>query len=191
MDTKGAVTRRKILEASVDLLGREGPDGFSAAALAREAGVSKATLFHHFDTLAVIPEVAMEELFIGSLALSDSPELDLKGYLIRLRDDSLALMHEQRGFINAYFVFLTKALFEPQLRLRFVAGIMQLHEALRAGIEPRMPEGTPPEEVDELARLVGAALDGIALHHMVTEDHERLDRGWSRFIDLLEAHYGQ
>ena len=191
MDTKGAVTRRRILEASVDLLGREGPDGFSAAALAREAGVSKATLFHHFDSLAVIPEVAMEELFIGALTLSDSPELDLKGYLTRLRDDSLALMHEQRGFINAYFVFLTKALFEPQLRLRFVAGVMQYHEALRAAIEPRMPQGTPPEEADEIARLVGAALDGIALHHMVTEDHERLDRGWALFIDLLEARYGQ
>ena len=174
----------------MDLLGREGPDGFSAAALAREAGVSKATLFHHFDSLAVIPEVAMEELFIGALTLSDSPELDLKGYLTRLRDDSLALMHEQRGFINAYFVFLTKALFEPQLRLRFVAGVMQYHEALRAAIEPRMPHGTPPEEADEIARLVGAALDGIALHHMVTEDHERLDRGWALFIDLLEARYG-
>ena len=191
MDTKGAVTRQRILEASVDLLGREGPDGFSAAALAREAGVSKSTLFHHFDSLAEIPEVAMEELFIGALTLSDSPELDLKGYLTRLRDDSLALMHEQRGFINAYFVFLTKALFEPQLRLRFVAGVMQYHEALKAAIEPRMPQGTPPEEADEIARLVGAALDGIALHHMVTQDHERLDRGWARFIDLLAARYGQ
>ncbi len=184
------MTRRRILEASVDLLGREGPDGFSAAALAREAAVSKATLFHHFDTLAEIPEVALEELLLGSLALSDSPELDLKGYLNRLRDDSLALMHEQRGFVNAYFVFLTKALFDPQLRLRFVAGAMQLHETLRAAIEPRMPAGTSPDEVDEIARFVAAALDGIALHHMVMEDHERLDRGWAHFLDMLEDRYG-
>jgi AcrR family transcriptional regulator len=190
MDSKGASTRRKILEASVDLLGREGPDGFSAAALAREAGVSKATLFHHFDSMAEIPEVALEELFMASMARSNDPELDLKGYLVQLRDDSLRIIHEQRGFINAYFVFLTKALFDPQMRLRFVAGAMEMHETLREAIEPRLPEGTPPDEADEIARLVFAALDGIALHHMVMEDHERLDRGWARFLDLLEARYG-
>ena len=188
---KGAVTRRRILEAAVELLGRDGPDAFSAAALAREAGVSKATLFHHFDSLGEIPEVALEELFMGSLGVSDSPDLDLKGYLTHLRDHSLAVMHEQRGFINAYFVFLTKALFEPQLRLRFVAGAMQMHEALRASLEPRLPAGTSPEEVDEIARFLGAALDGIALHHMVMEDHERLDRGWARFLEMLEARYGR
>ena len=187
---KGAVTRRRILDAAVELLGREGPDAFSASALAREAGVSKATLFHHFDSLGEIPEVALEELFAASMASSDDPDLDLKGYLTRLRDDSLEIMHAQRGFINAYFVFLTKALFEPQLRLRFVAGAMEMHETLRAGIEPRLPEGTSPEEADEIARLLFATLDGIALHHLVMEDHERLDRGWGHLMEMLEARYG-
>jgi AcrR family transcriptional regulator len=187
---KGAMTRRKIIEASVELLGREGPDGFSAAALAREAGVSKATIFHHFDSLAEIPEVALEELFVGSMARSDDPALNLSGYLTRVKDDALDVIHSQRGFINAYFVFLTKALFDPQLRLRFVAGAMQMHDALRAGLEPRLPKGTHPEETDEIARLIGAALDGVALHHLVMEDHERLDRGWDLFMDMLQARYG-
>jgi hypothetical protein len=140
--------------------------------------------------LAEIPELALEEMFLASLGVSDSPGLDLREYLTRLREHSLAVMHEQRGFINAYFVFLTKALFEPQLRLRFVAGAMQMHEALRAGLEPRLPAGISPDEVDEIARFVGAALDGIALHHMVMEDHERLDRGWAHFLEMLEARYG-
>jgi AcrR family transcriptional regulator len=188
---KGAVTRRRILESAVELLGRDGPDAFSAAALAREAGVSKANLFHHFDSLSVIPEVALEELFMASMARSDDPELDLNGYLTRLRDDTLEVMHAQRGFINAYFVFFTKALFEPQLRLRFVAGAMEMLEAVRAGLGPRLPAGTSPEEADEIARLVFATLDGIAMHHLVMEDHERLDRSWGLFMEMLEARYGQ
>ncbi len=44
----GEATRKEILDAALKLLGRGGPDAFSAGALAREANVSKATIFHHF-----------------------------------------------------------------------------------------------------------------------------------------------
>lgn len=187
---RGTATRRRIIESAVALLGREGPDGFSASALAREAGVSKATIFHHFDSLAVIPEVALEELFTASMARSDEPGLDLRGYLTRLRDDALAVLHEQRGFLNAYFVFLTKTLFDPHLRLRFQAGAAELLETLRDGLARRLPPDVPDDEVHELARLVGASLDGIALHHLVMEDHGSLDRSWDRLTDLIATRYG-
>ena len=188
---RGAKTRRRIIEAAVALLGREGPDGFSASAVAREAGVSKATIFHHFDSLTEIPEVAVEEIFMASMARSDAAGSDLRSYLSALRDETLEIIHHQPGFINAYFVFLMKALFDPQLRLRFVAGSMQMLETLYRGLRPRMPEGTSDDDVEEIARLLGAALDGVALHHLVMEDHERLDAGWERFMDLLDARYGQ
>jgi len=187
---RGAHTRARILEAATELLGREGPDGFSAAALARAAGVSKATIFHHFETLNEIPLVALEHLFIDSMARTDAPDLDLTGYLGRLQEDALDVMHTERRFLNAYFVFLTKALFDDRVRERFSAGALQMHEALRSALEPRLPPGTPPGEADEVARLAGAVLDGVALHHLVMEDHDRLDRAWGRFMELLKARYG-
>ena len=48
-------TRSAIIDAAIIVLGRGGPDAFSAASLAREVGVSKATLFHHFPSIDEIP----------------------------------------------------------------------------------------------------------------------------------------
>ena len=175
----------------MELLGRAGPDGFSASALARETGVSKATIFHHFDSLDEIPLEALEGLFIAAMAGTDDPELDLFEYLQTLKDDALEMIQTQRRFFNAYFVFLTKALFDPRVRERFSVGAFMMHDTLSAALEPRMPPGTPPEEADEIARLVGAVLDGISMHYMVMDDHDRLDRAWGRFMDLLKARYGQ
>ena len=174
----------------MELLGREGPDAFSASALAREAGVSKATIFHHFESLDEIPLEALEGLFIAAMDGTDDPELDLFEYLQTLKDDALAMIQTERRFFNAYFVFLTKALFDTRVRERFSAGAFMMHDTLRAALEPRMPPGTSPEEADEVARLVGAVLDGISLHYMVMDDHDRLHRAWGRFMDLMEARYG-
>ena len=63
----GERTRTKILQATVRILGRDGPGRFSASSLAKEAGVSKATLFHHFRAIDEIPILAMESYWTQSL----------------------------------------------------------------------------------------------------------------------------
>jgi AcrR family transcriptional regulator len=59
----GERTRVSILDATIRILGRDGPERFSASALARETGASKATLFHHFRTIDEIPILAMERFW--------------------------------------------------------------------------------------------------------------------------------
>lgn len=72
----GDQTRMVILEAALKLLGRAGPDACSASTLAKEAGVSKATLFHHFGSIEDIPLAAFERFWLQSLAM-DTRKADI------------------------------------------------------------------------------------------------------------------
>jgi AcrR family transcriptional regulator len=184
---KGQRTRAAILKVAADLLGREGPEGFSAAALAREAGVSKATLFHHFDTLDAIPLAALEQLFLEAMTREQRADLPLRAYLEALGQDVMAVVHERRDFLNAYFVFFTKALFDPRFRDRLAAGVQELHTAMKQALAGRLADGRSPADADVMAHLVGLALDGLGLHLLVIGDAAQLEAAWALITDLLAA----
>lgn len=176
-------TRTRILHAAVDLMGREGPDRFTASALAREVGVSKATLFHHFDTMDEIPLAALEEIFfqlIGEMTEGEAP-------LSERLDDFGRELHvwvEDERFLHAYFVFFIKGMFDPRFRERLARGAFELHRRTMDALAP----GLGPHEDPEVAsRMVEVMLDGLALHHLAMGDHDMLDRAWKRFTELLLA----
>ncbi|HEY1016499.1 MAG TPA: TetR/AcrR family transcriptional regulator [Herpetosiphonaceae bacterium] len=185
--SKGEHTRQAILAAAVELLGQAGPDGFSAAALAQAAGVSKATLFHHFDGMDAIPLAAFEEIWLRALrqpggAAAEAPAL--RPYLEALGEEVLTAAREQRAFFNAYFVFLTQALFKPALRERLAAGSGELQAALSAELAARLP-GLAPAETEATAQLIAVALDGLGLHALALSGEPALRRAWARLVDLL------
>jgi AcrR family transcriptional regulator len=72
--------RRAVLDAALELIGRDGPGGLSMRDLARRAGVSHAAPAHHFkDKAGLLTAIAVEghELLAASLAgpPGDSPDL--------------------------------------------------------------------------------------------------------------------
>jgi AcrR family transcriptional regulator len=176
-------TRTRILQAAMDLMAREGPDGFTAAALAREVGVSKATLFHHFDSLDEISLAALEEVFFEALdelgPASGRPDGSLHDFAERMH----ALV-EDRAFLHAYFAFVIKGVFDDRFRERLVRGASDMHRKITETLAPSLAPGEDPRVT---ARIVEVMLDGMALHHLIMADHELLDRAWYRFTELLAA----
>ncbi len=176
-------TRTRILHAAVALMGREGPDRFTASALAREVGMSKATLFHHFDTLDEIPLAALEEIFfefLGEVASDDPTLADLLG---RFAAEMHALV-DHEAFLRTYFVFFVKGMFDERFRDRLSRGAFEMHRRTVRAIAPRL---RPGEDAEVTARMVEVMLDGLALHHLAMGDHDRLDLVWTRFTELLLA----
>jgi len=180
-------TRTRILRAAMELMGREGPDRFTASALAREVGVSKATLFHHFDSLDEIPLAALEEVFFETMAEIDSGDPGLGAGLQELASRMHALVENER-FLHAYFVFFIKGIFDERFRERLSRGTVELHRKLVETLAPRLG---PDEDPQVAARMVEVMLDGLALHHLIMADHELLDRAWFRFADLLATAQGE
>ena len=179
--TRGEDTRSKILLSAVELMGREGPERFTASALAREVGVSKATLFHHFSSLDEIALASLEEVFMDAMVRLEDDDLPLREYLEGLGREMEVIAHNER-FLNAYFVFFIKGIFDPRVRDRLADGCFELHRQVMSALTHRL---SPDEDVEAVSRLTEALLDGIALHHLLMGDHDVLDRAWHRYLDLL------
>lgn len=189
----GDRTRTAILEATLTLLGRVGPDGFSASSLAKEAGVSKATLFHHFGSLDEIPIAALEEFWLGSLSHETAKPTSARAYLEELGRQVITLAQKNSEFLKAHVVFLTKAIFDSRLGKLLAAGGLQMHRAVVRELAARLPESLPATEIDAMARMTEMTLDGLMIALVVHRKPKALaeaKRAWAQFVDLLLARAG-
>jgi AcrR family transcriptional regulator len=184
----GERTRSAILDAAVRILGRDGPDRFSASALARETGVSKATLFHHFRTIDEIPVVAMERFWSHSLSADKTDTASARAYLLQLGEQLLGLPRQRATFLKAHVVFLVKAMFEPELHARLAAGAEAMHARMVSELAAGLPRRRKEEDMEAIARMVEMMLDGLMMGMAAADNPEARKlsrRAWTRFVDLL------
>jgi AcrR family transcriptional regulator len=174
-------TRTAIVEAAIVLLGRDGPDRFSASALAREVGISKANLFHHFPNFGEIPLAAFDLLGAAMLAPAGKPPTTARDWLLQLGDTTFKVTREQQGFLRAYFVFFGRALFDERMRKRLEASA----EPVLAGMVERLRQFMPRTEAETTARLALMTLDGLGLHLLALGEKRKTRRAWRRFVDAL------
>lgn len=183
----GERTRAAILDAAIRILGRDGPDRFSASALAKESGVSKATLFHHFRSFDDIPIVAMERYWSGSLSAEKKNAASPRAYLLQLGAQIVDLPHKQAAFLKAHAVFLVKAMFEPRLHARLAEGAAATHGHMVRELAARLPKRRKAD-MEATARMIEMTLDGLMMGMATADSREarqRSRRAWGRFVDLL------
>ncbi|MGR3660054.1 MAG: TetR/AcrR family transcriptional regulator [Paracoccaceae bacterium] len=173
--------RDDILAAVVVVLSRDGLQGLSAAVLAAEAGVSKANLFHHFSGLDEIVLEAFRRFALG-LEMLDPPQgTGLREWLQGMGEASFGMDAAAVGFSRAYFVFVSKALFDPELRLQ-VLGTVNAASAVVQRIVGEMG-GTDAERLGDLIFMTG---DAMALHLIAfPERRERVIAAWGLFVDQV------
>ncbi len=184
----GEQTRIAILEATLRLLGRDGPEAFSASTLAKEAGVSKATLFHHFGSLGEIPLEAFEQFWLQSLTPDTRKLISASDYLEDLGQQVITMAQKRGEFLRAQVVFLTKAIFDPRLSQRLAASAFQMHRVVVQELSVRLPESLPASETDAMARMAEMVLDGLMIALVMRKGSRELaesKRAWVRFVDLL------
>ena len=177
-------TRNEIIDAAIAILGSEGPDGFSAAALARRVGISKATLFHHFPTVDDIPLAAFERMITELMSQAPSGDADMQDTLAGLGSATFGMVDARRDFLAAWFVFFGKALFDDRLKAR----LRQEGDDLIGGMRMLFaPHANNSGEADAMARLVAMTLDGMALHLLALDDRSGIEAAWNLFRRLAGA----
>src|SRR3989339_94806 len=110
---KGERTRTRIVEAADQILEEQGIRGFSTRSIARAAGLSQSSLYHHFPDLdAILFDTMMRKVKSRISALEEAQSANVSEYFVNLFDninESLSRNHSAKGF----FTIMERAMFDP------------------------------------------------------------------------------
>lgn len=178
--------RQDIIEGALRLMAVEGPDGFSAANLARAAGVSKANLYHHFDSLEDIISESFEQYSLG-LGMWVLPEgISFRDWLLATGREVFDIVGEDRQLLNAYFVFAIKAMFAPKLHRQLGKTYGIARGALCDVVSQLHPDPLEWGEVEVLADLIIMTLDGLGMHAQIFPERAlKISAAWVKFVDHI------
>jgi hypothetical protein len=107
------------------------------------------------------------------ISLADTVELLGRG--------TAELVRAQRGFFNAYFVLMARAMFDDRLHAQLQASGDALLGRLRALVAPKLASN---EDAAAFARLIAIQLDGSAIHRMAFGNEEEIDAAWRLLVEL-------
>jgi AcrR family transcriptional regulator len=182
----GQETRKEILNAALTLLGRSGPDAFSAGALARAVNVSKATIFHHFASVDEILLAAFD--WRRSLELEGHQPTSARAYLDDLGQQLVRAAQDDPVLLKAQAVFVTRAIFDREMNARLSEGVADMHRLVVEALRARLPSNVSDAEIEPIARLAEMALDGLMINLVMrTDEQAQFQQAWTLMVDLLLA----
>ena len=170
--------RQALIEAAIRVVGEGGLRRLTYREVAREAGVTQGLVSHHFGSWAELVRAALEHASRSSLERSP-----LEPPPQRLEDLSAGLARrvaEAPGEEAFQFEIALEARRRPDL----APIAAELYEGYLQATANALGAVGAPSDAD-LARLVFAAIDGLAFRQLVTGDPAGTARSLSILHDLL------
>ncbi|MDQ2932460.1 MAG: TetR/AcrR family transcriptional regulator [Gemmatimonadota bacterium] len=149
-------------------MGRGGPEAVSAGALAREANVSKATIFHHFASFDKILLAAFDWRL--SLELEAHQPTSARAYLDGLGQQLIRAAQEDPVLLKAQAAFITRAIFDRDMNARLGEGVSDMHRLVVDALRARLPSNISLGEIESIALLAEMALDGLRINLVMRTD---------------------
>jgi AcrR family transcriptional regulator len=167
-------TRERILEAACELIAEEGIDDVRIARVAMRAGASTALVHHYFSTREELLEQALIHSFEAAgdeRFVNDATQATATGRLAAAIRDCLPLPGPQEREWVLWVELWLRAVREPQLRAVAAELYRRYREWLAATIRAGVESGEfkPELEVDELADLAMALLDGGGVRALIED----------------------
>jgi AcrR family transcriptional regulator len=165
--------RRRLLELGAELFTRHSYDELSMARIAREAGISKALLYHYFPSKQAYFAATLEQA-AAELAEVTQP------------DPEKPPVEQLAGSLDAYLGWVERHMGAYDKLLRSVGAVPEVREMVdrvRDETAERILAGLPNERTPELRAAVRGWLwfmDGVVLDWV---EHRDLDR--QRILGLL------
>ena len=171
--------RTALLAAAIEVVGEKGLRGLTYREVARVAGVTHGLVAHHFGTRQELIRATLDHavgLGTDMVHFSGSEAADFAW------DDLSERISEAEGLVAFQFELFLEARRDPRLlpsaRAMYDSYIDLVHDDLvRAGISER----------PELARLVMAALDGIAIQQLVYNQPDDTDATVALLREVLTS----
>jgi AcrR family transcriptional regulator len=166
-----ASTRKKILDASLDLFARQGYENVSIDEIATKAGISKGLVYNHFSskedllktTLQVILEEGEQEFAVTNLKRG-------KDLFTQLLDTFFQTIRER----NEYWRLVTLLALQMG-KHEFVNELGRKKYRSYTRLTKHMFEAMNIPDAEEEAQILGAIFDGIALQYEVLGEEVPLE----------------
>jgi AcrR family transcriptional regulator len=162
-----------------------GPEAPTASALAEACGMSKANLFHHFESLDDVVLAAFEDFILGMQSLRGPSKGSLREWLTGLMAEATASVASAPQLAGAYLAFVARARSDARLRARIeqvVADVTAAFAAIIASYRPLLDE----TELQALASLVLVAGDGMVIHRDLFPGRAASQAAaWQTLVDLI------
>lgn len=180
--------RRDLTAAAIEVLIEGGPSAVTTRRVAERAGAPLGSVHYAFRGKDELLEAAAREVlgaFAAAVAEQVRPELGVRqavgdilaGYWRWLRAaEGLAL-----AFVETFVAMLRTGAAGPTFTAVHTLVLDVLRQAAAHDEEPRR---TP---LEELARLVLIAADGLTLVHLVTRDQENTEQDLQRLIAAVQS----
>ena len=183
-------TRRKLIDAAVEVLATNGVAGTSTSAVARQAGVSQGALFRHFPSKALLISTATAQILSDLFA--DTGVAFLEAFdgsdPIKAGVDALWTIFTDRRLYGAFEVFLA-ARTDVELRA-LIEPILLAHAEREIEFAKQIfPESAERPDFDRIVFGILSTLQGAALvAGVVTDSPGAFER---QFIeDTVKQHLG-
>jgi AcrR family transcriptional regulator len=192
--TRGAETRKRILQAAVRCLADAGIDGVRIARVARLAGVSTALVHYHFATREALLAEALEASFQvagegrANTKYGTGPAL---GRLRRKVEESLPFAGRRATEWGLWVELWLRAVREPALRATAAEVYAQLHRSMRDLIAEGAEHGEfAAPDPDGTADRALALIDGFGVRALLDDPAMPVDRAAAQVWAVLAAELG-
>ncbi|SFS31484.1 TetR/AcrR family transcriptional regulator [Saccharopolyspora flava] len=171
--------RGEVLAAATEHALEQGLDDLSLRKVAHTAGVSHATLVHHFATKDRLVAEIVDRVLAETLAVRDLPQDDPLRALWRR-----ATTDEGRRYVRLFIAITGRAMYgDPAVTEAVAASMRQRTELLAAGL---VGYGCPEDQALSVATALLAGLRGLFVDLLTGTDEQRVHAAFEDLIDQLE-----
>lgn len=177
-------TRRRLMNATRDLVVAEGWSAASSRAIAERAGVNQALINFHFKGKAGLFRATLDRC-VDEIEKVFGPwmaAVSLSAYI----DKSVESIPRVRR--NKNFKFLFAAMLEGAHDAQIKTAVVDQMNAFRDGLRLfLLGQGLPEKDVGRYTTIMAAAMDGLMIHFMIdpSTDAEGALRAFEEMVDRV------
>lgn len=179
-EERGALTRQRLLEATIDCLAEMGYARMSTNDVVRKTGLSRGALAHHFPSKAHLVAEAAAYLIDRRIkyTVKQFSTLDDRRHDLRAQIETNWKAYEK--WFPANIEFMVAARTDPELKSHFASAMGRYEKELNE-IQQDTFQTAPLVQY-----VIGCFIRGLCLERQVNPD-ELVDRIFDEFVRIMEA----
>jgi AcrR family transcriptional regulator len=183
---KGKQARQSLITAAFQVMIQEGPKGLTAGKITKKAKVSKASLFHYFDSVDDVTFAVLEDVFLQfSLKMSDGRYKTVAEYVYHIGLGPLKAPESTRKVTAAFLHFYQRAAHDESFRKQQEKTTKLLLKNIGQGLEKIIKRPLNKSEQFIAPMLIAMCLEGLGKFCITFKERSELEAAWKLFADSI------